>query len=140
MSETADTVPAGERRFKLMEMPCDEDWPCKLEADMLELLPAAVQREWVARDRIAQKLDFLIREAVQSNNANFHLETKVYLLEKEVKEGKQFLETWKKRAALFSVCFALFVTVFGRAIGDRLGDKFFGPRQPTNERRDTKSP
>lgn len=131
MSETADTVPAGERRFKLMDMPCDQDWACKLDADILEKLPAAARSEWVARDRIAQKLDFLIRNAVDSNNALFYLE-------EEVLKGKKFRQAVMARVTMLSLVLGVLISIFGRAIGDRI----LSPKQPIQnyERRDTKSP
>ena len=82
MAPEFDVVDEGDRRFRLIEEPPLFEHNVPLE--QLMLVKDEVTREkWKLDNVIGQKLDWLIKHSVNSNN-------NLYFLETEVIRGKQF--------------------------------------------------
>jgi hypothetical protein len=93
MAPEFDAVDEGDRRFRLIEDPPLFEHNIPLE-QLVSVKDEVTREKWKLDNVIGQKLDYLIKFSVQSNNNLYYLET-------EVIRGKQFRKYLWGRITVF---------------------------------------
>lgn len=109
--ESFEEVGKEDRRLEMMKVP--EHWECGLPESLLSKCSEELKEIWILSAINAKKLDWVIRETVERNNAMFHVET-------EVRRNQKFRAFIYGRITLISAAAGIFAPLLFKLILDML--------------------